>query len=346
MGILILAVALLPLLGVGGSQLFRAEAAGPIKDTKLTPRMTGTAKGLWGVYSLFSIACSVAFWLGGMAPLDALMHMFATVSLGRAVLHDASFGLFRSPLLEGMRADFYAAGQLQFCAVLYCAAQRQLAQPVARPGDAGHHWRAAGRRVVGGAAAVGQRACTDRWRPCAMACSTLVSVATTTGFATTDYLTWPVFAPVLMLLLSGCGHQCGLYGGGIKMMRMLILFQQARREMTRLVHPRAVQPVVVGGKVIDAPDDFCGAGLYAGLRGHHHRAQHGAVADRFGPLHRVLCRGGQCALHWAGAGGLGASVQLRGAYGFSDLGVHLGMLLGRLEILSFMALLTPAFWRR
>ncbi len=82
MGILILAVAIMPLLGVGASQLFRAEAAGPVKDTKLTPRITGTAKGLWGVYAVFSISCFLAFWLGGMTPLDAVMHMFTTVSLG------------------------------------------------------------------------------------------------------------------------------------------------------------------------------------------------------------------------------------------------------------------------
>ena len=91
MGILILAVAIMPLLGVGASQLFRAEAAGPVKDTKLTPRITGTAKGLWGVYAVFSISCFLAFWLGGMTPLDALMHMFTTVSLGGLSSHDASF---------------------------------------------------------------------------------------------------------------------------------------------------------------------------------------------------------------------------------------------------------------
>ena len=80
MGILILAVAVLPLLGVGGSQLFKAEAAGPVKDAKLTPRMTGTAKGLWGVYALFSVACALAYWLGGMAPLDAFLPAIGLVS--------------------------------------------------------------------------------------------------------------------------------------------------------------------------------------------------------------------------------------------------------------------------
>ncbi|MBQ0131205.1 MAG: TrkH family potassium uptake protein, partial [Comamonas sp.] len=95
MGILILAVAIMPLLGVGGSQLFRAEAAGPVKDTKLTPRITGTAKGLWGVYAVFSVSCFGAFWLGGMTPLEALMHMFTTVSLGGLSPHDTSFGYFQ-----------------------------------------------------------------------------------------------------------------------------------------------------------------------------------------------------------------------------------------------------------
>jgi trk system potassium uptake protein TrkH len=160
MGILILAVAILPLLGVGGAQLFRAEAAGPIKDTKLTPRMTETAKGLWGVYGVFSLACALAFWAAGMSPLDALMHMFATVSLGGLSSHDASFAYFDSPLIE-------------------------------------------------------------------------------------------LIALVFMLLLAGVATSAGSTGGGIKMVRMLILLKQARRYHTRQVHPRDMQPVSLGAGVVD-----------------------------------------------------------------------------------------------
>jgi len=123
MGILVLAVAILPLLGVGGSQLFRAEVAGPIKDSKLTPRVKETAKGLWGIYATFSAACFLAYWAGGMSAIDAMMHMFTTVSLGGLSSHDASFAYFASPLLEGIAVFFMLAASCNFA--LYFIAMRK-----------------------------------------------------------------------------------------------------------------------------------------------------------------------------------------------------------------------------
>ena len=202
MGILILAVAVLPLLGVGGSQLFRAEAAGPLKDTKLTPRMTGTAKGLWGVYALFSFACGLAYWAAGMQPLDALMHMFTTVSLGGLSPYDASFGHFQSPLLEAICTFFMLVASCNFA--LYFVAFRK--------GRWDGFWRDPELRatlfaLVGGGLLValllwvkGVYAPLDALRH---GMFNVISMATTTGYATVDYLAWPVFAPVFMLLLSG-----------------------------------------------------------------------------------------------------------------------------------------------
>ena len=154
MGILILAVAIMPLLGVGGSQLFRAEAAGPVKDTKLTPRITSTAKGLWGVYAVFSVSCFAAFWLAGMPPLEAMMHMFTTVSLGGLSPHDASFGYFRSPLLEGIAFIFMVAASCNFA--LYFVAMRK------------GHWRGFWCRRC-----CGSRGSMTCWMHCATACSML-----------------------------------------------------------------------------------------------------------------------------------------------------------------------------
>lgn len=202
MGILILAVAVLPLLGVGGSQLFKAEAAGPVKDAKLTPRMTGTAKGLWGVYALFSVACALAYWLGGMAPLDAVMHMFTTVSLGGLSPYDASFGHFQSPLLEAIAIVFMLVASCNFA--LYFVALRK------------SDWRSAWRdpelratlgTLLGGGLVVSLLLWAKGvYEPLAAlrhGMFNTVSLATTTGYATVDYLGWPVFAPVLMLLMSG-----------------------------------------------------------------------------------------------------------------------------------------------
>ena len=174
----------------------------------------------------------------------------------------------------------------------------------------------------------------------------VVSVATTTGFATTDYLTWPVFAPVFMLLLSGVATSAGSTGGGIKMMRMLILAQQASREMKRLVHPRAVQPVVLGGRVVGSDAIFSvlafmlvyGATVIV-LSMVLLLTDLDPVTAFSAVLASVHCMG-------PGLGAVGPASTYAVLTDFQLWVCTLGMLLGRLEILSFMALLTPAFWRR
>lgn len=345
MGILILAVAVLPLLGVGGSQLFKAEAAGPVKDTKLTPRMTETAKGLWGVYVVFSLACALAFWLGGMAPPDAIMHMFATVSLGGLSPHDASFAYFESPLLESIALVFMLCASCNFA--LYFIALRK--------GNWRGFWRDPEMRatmaaLLGGGLVVAlllwAKGVYDPLQALRHGMFNVVSVATTTGFATTDYLGWPVFAPVFMLLLSGVATSAGSTGGGIKMVRMLILLKQARREMTRIVHPRAVQPVRLGERVVDNRMIFSvlafmlvyGATVIT-LSMVLLLTDLDMVTAFSAVLASVHCMG-------PGLGLLGPASNYAVLTDFQLWICTLAMLLGRLEILSFMALLTPAFWRR
>lgn len=345
MGILIMAMAVLPMLGVGGSQLFRAEAAGPIKDTKLTPRIAETANGIWGAYLAMSAACALAFWAGGMQPMDALMHMFTTMSLGGLSSHDASFAYFDSPLLEAIAVVFMVLASCNF--TLYFVALRR--------GKWRGLWRDPEARATVTVLLVsgllvsfilwikGVYAPLDALR---YGMFNTISIATTTGYASTDYPRWPVFTPMFMLLLSCVATSAGSTGGGIKMVRMLILVKQARRELTRLVHPHAAQPVVLGGSVVDNRVIFSvlafmlvyGAtvfGLFMAL-----------LLTDLDPLtafslvlSSVNCTG-------SGPGTLGTSV------GYDVLGdlqmwiCTLGMLLGRLEILSFIALLSPAFWRR
>ncbi|MBA4114023.1 MAG: potassium transporter Trk [Verminephrobacter sp.] len=345
MGILILAVAVLPMLGVGGSQLFKAEAAGPVKDAKLTPRMTGTAKGLWGVYAIFSIACALAYWLGGMQPLDAVMHMFTTVSLGGLSPYDASFGHFQSPVLEAVALVFMFAASCNFA--LYFVALRK--------GHWGGFWRDPEMRatlsvLAGGGLLVslllwvkGVYAPLDALRH---GMFNVVSVATTTGFVTVDYLGWPVFAPVLMLLLSGVATSAGSTGCGIKMVRVLILVKQARREMTRLVHPRAVQPVRLGDAVVDNRVIFSVlafmlvyGGTVIGLSMLLLLTDLDPVTAFSAVLASVNCTG-------PGLGLVGPASNYAVLTDFQIWVCTLAMLLGRLEFLSVMALLTPAFWRR
>ena len=345
MGILILAVAVLPLLGVGGSQLFRAEAAGPVKDAKLTPRMTGTAKGLWGVYALFSVACALAYWAGGMAPLDALMHMFTTVSLGGLSSHDASFGHFQSPLLEAIAVVFMLVASCNFA--LYFVALRK--------GDWHGFWRDPELRatlgtLIGGGLVVSLllwvKGVYEPLQALRHGMFNVISIATTTGYATADYLGWPVFAPVLMLLLSGVATSAGSTGCGIKMVRMLILIKQARREMTRLVHPRAVQPVRLGSGVVDNRVIFSVlafmlvyGGTVIGLSMVLLMTDLDLVTAFSAVLASVNCTG-------PGLGSVGPASNFAVLTDFQVWVCTLAMLLGRLEILSFMAVLTPAFWRR
>lgn len=345
MGILILAVAILPLLGVGGAQLFRAEAAGPIKDTKLTPRMTETAKGLWGVYGVFSLACALAFWAAGMGPLDALMHMFATVSLGGLSSHDASFAYFDSPLIELIALVFMLLASCNFA--LYFVAMRK--------GRWDGFWRDPEMRatlavLLGGGLIVAlllwAKGVYGPVEALRYGIFHVVSVATTTGFTTVDYLSWPVFAPVLMLLLSGVATSAGSTGGGIKMVRMLILLKQARRELTRLVHPRAMQPVRLGNGVVDDRMIFSVLAFMLVYGATVITLSMVLLLTDLDPvtafsavLASVHCMG-------PGLGALGPSSNYAVLTDFQTWICTLAMLLGRLEILSFMALLSPAFWRR
>ena len=345
MGILVLAVAVLPLLGVGGSQLFKAEAAGPIKDNKLTPRMAQTAKGLWGVYATLSIACGLAYWALGMPPIEALMHMFATVSLGGLSPHDASFGYFHSPLLEMTAVLFMLFASCNFA--LYFSAVRKGRWDVA--------WHDPELRATlsvligGGLFAAWLLWFKDVYTPLDAlrhGIFHVVSVATTTGFTTQDYLLWPVFLPIFMLLLSGIATSAGSTGGGIKMVRVLILLQQARREMRRLAHPRAVQPVKLGRAVVDTPVIFAvlafmlvyGATIIT-LSMVLMLTDLDPVTAFSAIIASVNCMG-------PGLGAVGPTSSFAVLTDFQIWVCTLAMLMGRLEMLSFMALLTPSFWKR
>jgi len=345
MGILVLAVAILPLLGVGGSQLFKAEVAGPIKDNRLTPRITDTAKGLWGIYAVLSLTCMLAYWAGGMPPLDAAMHMFSTVSLGGLSSHDASFGHFDSPVLESVALVFMLVASCNFA--LYFMAVRK------------GHWRGVWRdpelratlmALVGGGLVVagvlwvkGVYGPLDALR---LGMFHAVSVGSTTGYSTVDYLAWPVFAPIFMLLLSGVATSAGSTGCGIKMVRVLILLKQAGREMRRLVHPQAVQPVKLGQTVVDDRVIFAVMAFMLVYGVTIITLAMLLVLADVDPLTAFSAVIASVNCMGPGLGAVGPAAH----YGiFTDFQLWvctLGMVLGRLELLSFIALLTPSFWRR
>lgn len=346
MGILVLAVAILPMLGVGGSQLFRAESTGPMKDTKLTPRIKETAKGLWSVYCVMSLMCVTAYWWGGMQPLDAWLHMFSTMSLGGLSSHDASFGYFQSPLLEWIAIVFMTVACGNF-SLYFLVHYRHSIKPVLHDDE----WRGSMLLLLGSSALIScllvVKGISDiSWDTLRMVLFNVISVASTTGYSTTDYTLWPIFAPIFMIMLSGMASSAGSTGSGIKMMRVLILIKQASREMTRIIHPRAINPVSIGGSNISSSTIFAVLAfmLVYGTT---------VLAITFAFLLSDLTVEVALGAALAGVNNLGPALGPVGPAGnFSvftefQLWVYtIAMLLGRLEILTFVVLFTPGFWRK
>jgi trk system potassium uptake protein TrkH len=345
LGILILAVAILPLLGVGGSQLFRAEAAGPLKDTKLTPRITETAKGLWTVYGVLSVACVAAYWLAGMSAADAWMHMFSTVSLGGLSSYDASFGHFQSPLLEAIAVFFMLVCSCNF-ALYFIAVKKRSWQPLHQDPELRGTLAVMLGSALLVAALLAWRGTYEPLQALRHALFNVISIASTTGYATVDYLQWPMLPPVLMLLLSGLATSAGSTGCGIKMVRLLILIKQARRELTRLIHPRAVCPVTLGGRRIADDVIFAVLGFMLvygvtiiGLTMLMLLSEMPLDTAVSAVMASVHCMG-------PGFGEVGPAGNYGGLTNYQLWVLTLAMLLGRLELLSFMVLFTAQFWRK
>jgi trk system potassium uptake protein TrkH len=346
MGILVLAVAILPLLGVGGSQIFKAETPGPMKDQKLTPRIAETARGLWAVYFLVCVSCLLAYRWAGMGWADAFMHMCTTVSLGGFSSYDASLGAFNSPLIESVAIFFMLAAGVNF-ALYFVAWRRKSLKVLWADFEAKCFWAlmlGAVLLITGVLLAHGTYA--EPLEALRFAAFNVVSVATTTGYATTDYAQWPVFAPVFMLFLCGFSTCAGSTGGGIKLVRSLLLLKQAKRELTRILHPRAVQPVTLGGGVVSA--DVLSAILAFMLI-------YGAVT--IGATMLLLLSGLDAITAFTavvacinntgpGLGQVGPAGNFQGLTDFQTWVCTITMLLGRLELFSVLVLLTPQFWRK
>jgi trk system potassium uptake protein len=346
LGIIVLSVAILPLLGVGGAQLFKAETAGPMKDQKLTPRMADTARAIWGTYGVLSLACMLSYRAAGMSWIDAFLHMCTTVSLGGFSNYDASLGHFQSAAIEGVAVLFMMLCGINL--VLYFACWQRRSFDLL--------WRNAEVRAFYGAVlavilliatylTVHQEypSFEQALRHTAFH---VVSIATTTGYASHDYAQWPLFAPLLMILL-GCFATCaGSTGGGIKMVRMLLLMRQASHELVRIVHPRAVNPVTLGGQAVGdrvmqgviAFMMMYGATLvcltmlmlFTGLEPITAFTAIVACVNNIGP----------------GLGEVGPAVNYAGLSDVQTWICSVAMLLGRLELLSVLVLLSPRFWRR
>jgi trk system potassium uptake protein TrkH len=346
MGLIVLAVAVLPLLGIGGRQLYKAETPGPMKDSQLTPRITETAKGLWLVYAGITLACMLSFRWAGMSWFDAVIHAFSTMGLGGFSSHDASFGYFDSPLIESVTIVFMLIAGINFASHFMVWRSRSFA-PYRHDPEARLFLGVIIASVVGLAVYLQLMGVyPDFLTALRFAAFNTVSIATTTGFANTDYNLWPAFAPLWMLFLCSFASSSGSTGGGIKMIRAQILYKQVYREMKKLLHPNGVMPTKLGGLVV--PNKIIYAVLAflfiyvasivsltlimtaTGLD----------VITAFSAIVAMINNTGP------GLNQVGPAANYAVLTDFQTWICTFTMLLGRLELFTLLILFTPAFWRK
>lgn len=346
MGIIVLAVAIMPLLGVGGSQLFKAESPGCMKDTKLTPRIGDTAKGLWAVYAAVTAACIVALHVAGMTWVDAVIHAFSTMGLGGFSSHDDSYAWFHSPAIEAVTTFFMLVASLNF-ATHFLAVRRRSLRPYAADAEAGRVlvWMA-GSSLGIAAFLLAKGTYPDFATALRFASFNVVSIASTTGFASTDFAQWPVFAPVWMIFLSCFATSSGSTGGGIKMVRAVVLFKQALREMTRIIHPRAVLPVKFGEQVIENNVIFAVLAFMLMYGGTVIAMTMLLLATGLDPVSAITAVLACINNMGPGLGVVGPATNYAVLGDFQTWVCTATMLLGRLELFTMLVLFTPAFWRK
>jgi len=343
LGIIVLAVAVLPMLGVGGMQLYRAETPGPVKDAKLTPKITKTAKALWYVYLGITVVCFLAYWAAGMDLFDALCHSFSTVAIGGFSTHDASLGYFANPTVELVAIVFMFAAGVNFALHFLAWRERSLINYLSDTEFRSYVWILASLAVI----VLLYLFWTDWYaEPSETVLKGLfqaVSIATTTGFTTDNFALWPGALPVLLIFASFVGGCAGSTAGGMKVIRWTLMYRQGLREFQRLVHPRSEIPVRLGTKAVDPRVVDSVWGFFAVYvvvftvlilvmlaTGLDQTTAFSAVAASLNNLGPGL---GDV------AGGFGAVSTV------AKWSSVCAMLLGRLEIFTLLVLITPTFWR-
>ncbi len=346
MGVIVLVVAILPLLGIGGRQLYKAEVPTPMKDSSLTPRIAETAKGLWLTYVLLTVACGFSLWWVGLAPWDAVIHAFSVAGLGGFSNRDASLGHFDSVGVELVTIGFALLAGLNY-ATHYLALVRRSSAPYRRDPEIPFYFGVlALSTVMLTVYLLAQGVFTDVGEALRYVAFHVVSISTSLGLATHDYTLWPMFAQIWILFLGSFVACSGSTGGGIKMMRAMILYKQVFREIVRSLHPNAVRPVRMGRNPV--PENILHAVLgfsfmymvsivsltlvlsAAGLE----------LVTAFSAVVACLNNTGP------GLGLVGPASNYQGLGDFHKWVLCFALILGRLEIFTVRVVLTPTFWRR
>jgi len=343
MGIIVLAVAILPLLGIGGIQLYRAETPGPVKDSKLTPRIKGTAKLLWIIYVAFTLLCAIAYYFAGMDIFDAICHSFSTIAIGGFSTHDASMGYYESHAIELVAVVFMLLSAANFS--LHFTAWRSLTLSA---------YRMDSEFKTYGVIMVFLTMITVAYlffmniygfsESFFLGMFQVVSIATTAGFTTANYSHWPTFLPVLLLFASFIGGCAGSTGGGMKVIRFLLLFKQGWREVTRLVHPSARIVIKLNKKrverdVVQAVWGFFS--IYIAIFVIFMLLIMATGMDQISAFSAVAAT-----LNNLGPGLGDVAANFKEVNDISKWLLCLAMLMGRLEIFTLLVVLTPMFWRK
>ena len=347
MGIIVLAIAIIPLLGIGGMQLYRAEMSGPMKEQKIRPRITETAKVLWMIYLSLTLLCALTYWLAGMSVFDAITHSFSTVSIGGFSTHDASIGYFNSPLINGITVLFLLVSACNF------GLHFRAFSTIGRENFFKIYLRDPEFRFFISIQVILVVVCTSvmwghsyfktSWQDFEQVLFQAVSISTTTGYTTSDFAAWPSFVPVLLISASFMGGCAGSVGGGLRVARVLVLYLQGKRELKRVVHPNLVYPIKWGKNVLDERVigsiwAFFSAYILVFLI-----CLLGIIAcgvEPFNAFNAVLA-----SINNLGPGLGAVSSNMLAIPDSAKWILTIAMVCGRLEIFTLLALFTPAFWR-
>ena len=346
LGIIVMALAVLPLLGVGGMQLYKGQTPGSVKDERLAPRITETAKSLWLVYALITLAGIAALRICGMSWFDAICHAFSAVGLGGFSTHDLSIAYFASPAIELVLIVLMLIASLNF-ARHFIALRRLSLECYKVDPECKAIFAVLAVSVVGIAVLLTHDGVyADFSTSLRHAAFNVVSQATTSGLTTQDYLRWPVFAPYWMLFLSCIVCSTGSTGGGIKMFRTLLLTRQTGRELQLLIHPAAMAPVRIGGRVIP---DGVGHAVLAFIFLYFMTVALLTFAMLLTGLDFDSAFSAIVASINNTAHGFGPPGAVHNLHALSAQQIWIctaAMLLGRLEIFSVIVLFRPAYWRK
>lgn len=343
MGIVALAVAVLPMLGIGGMQLYRAESPGPVKNDNLVPRLAETAKALWYIYMGLTVVCALAYWAAGMTLFDAICHSFSTIAIGGFSTHDTSMAYFNSHTINLIAVFFMFIAGINF-ALHFTAWQRRSIVQYLRDPETRFYAAILLAVAVFTIMVLYLTETYNAQNAFVHGLFQTVSIATTTGFTTADFNGWPLALPYLLIYAAIIGACAGSTGGGMKVIRILLIFKQGFREIKRLIHPNAVITVKLGRTLV--PDRVIESvwGFFAVY-----------VLVYLVLLIILLALDLDVVTAFSA---VGASLNNLGpglegvAMNYADIGnmakwvLCLAMLLGRLEIFTLLVLFMPMFWRR